>query len=466
MIERLPAGRGEEAVAVVPAAEWELPAAGEYRVAGGNGGHRLGEDVCEPHAAPRQRRDVRRADPVLVDSVGAERVHDHEQHVGTVRPLREGAGRESARLQCGRGSGGGRGLNEAPACDRTPHATTQSALWARDFCATSRARTAGDARRRACRAPHRESREHAPDRARARRRARPAARRARRARPPGARARRARAGGDGSGSAATGSGSGSAATGSGSAATGSGSAATGSGSAATGSVRRRNSQPQKPRRGGSSEISEMGSESGTCAAGSGSVAAAGSGSVTAAGSSSGAGSGSGSGSGAGSGSGSGSSSRGRLGLRLVRLGQLRPQRHLGPPSGGLYRHGAARALALPGDGVLRFELGDVDFAEGAEVLGEAIYLAQLLPQLRWRLYEGALRSEVRHCPRFRSGQVVSSHRIGPPRCRRAPRRAPARALVRQIPPRASAPPRTGALRVAAARRGSPGPRGARGPPAG
>ena len=71
----------------------------------------------------------------------------------------------------------------------------------------------------------------------------------------------------------------------------------------------------------------------------------------------------------------------RLGLRFP-LGQLRPQRHLGAPPGGLYRHGAARVLALPGDGVLRFQLRDGDLAERAEVLREAFDLAQLLPQLR------------------------------------------------------------------------------------
>jgi len=39
-------------------------------------------------------------------------------------------------------------------------------------------------------------------------------------------------------------------------------------------------------------------------------------------------------------------------------------------------------LALPGDRVLRLELRDLDFAEGAEVLGEAVDLAELLPELR------------------------------------------------------------------------------------
>src|SRR5215210_2178580 len=73
---------------------------------------------------------------------------------------------------------------------------------------------------------------------------------------------------------------------------------------------------------------------------------------------------------------------GHLRLGHLRLGQLGAQRDLGAPSGGLYRHGAARVLALPGDGVLRFELRDGDVAEGAEVLREAFGLAQLLPELR------------------------------------------------------------------------------------
>ena len=81
---------------VVPAAEGELAAAAEDRVAGGDGRHRLREDVGEAEAAARERGHVGGADPVLVDGVGAQRVDDHEQDVGAVGPLREARSAASA----------------------------------------------------------------------------------------------------------------------------------------------------------------------------------------------------------------------------------------------------------------------------------------------------------------------------------------------------------------------------------
>src|SRR5215211_3533370 len=73
---------------------------------------------------------------------------------------------------------------------------------------------------------------------------------------------------------------------------------------------------------------------------------------------------------------------GVVGARLRRVavrGQFRRENDLRSPAGGLDRDGAARVLALPGDRVLGLQLGDSDFAEGAEVLREALNLAQLLP---------------------------------------------------------------------------------------
>ena len=88
MVERLPAGGLDQAGPVVPAAEGELAAAAEDRVARRDGGHRLGEHVREAHALPREGVHGRRARPAFVDGVRPQGVDDHDQDVRTVGPLR------------------------------------------------------------------------------------------------------------------------------------------------------------------------------------------------------------------------------------------------------------------------------------------------------------------------------------------------------------------------------------------
>src|SRR5579875_2548061 len=82
------------------------------------------------------------------------------------------------------------------------------------------------------------------------------------------------------------------------------------------------------------------------------------------------------------------------GARLGRDGDLRaPARWLDP-------HRAARALALPGDGGLRFEPGDLDLSKRREVLSERVRITADSPQLGRRLDEGPDGREFSHLRRF------------------------------------------------------------------
>ena len=70
--------------------------------------------------------------------------------------------------------------------------------------------------------------------------------------------------------------------------------------------------------------------------------------------------------------------------------------HAACPSPSLDLDGAASVLALPGDRALGFEPADADLAELAQVARESLKVAHLVPELGWRLHEGAFDHEVCH----------------------------------------------------------------------
>ena len=82
------------------------------------------------------------------------------------------------------------------------------------------------------------------------------------------------------------------------------------------------------------------------------------------------------------------------------LRQLRRDRHLRAPAGGLELHRAACAVALPGDGGLGLQPGDADLAELAEVAGEGA-TSLTSAQISGGLLRGSLCAGLGHRVRFR-----------------------------------------------------------------